>query len=154
MKEILDTVGFFHEIRRQLRFGEFSRLPLRLQRFEVKGDLAECDWFMRPPDPWDVHLPAQLREEHITQQALRDALKIRELIFRGFSQVERAELKMYRESEDTAHELMMTGTVTRDTEVLARVASVAMRAKLYGFRFSLDGGVLERVGSSGVHASC
>jgi hypothetical protein len=158
MKEILDAVGFFHEIRKQLRFGEFSRLPLRVLRFEVKGDAAECDWFMRPPDPWDVHLPTQLQEEHLTQQSLRDALKIRELIFRAFPQVERAELRMYRQAigEPAADgaELMMTGTVLRETEVLARVASVVMRAKLYGFRFSLDGGALERVGSNGVHASC
>jgi hypothetical protein len=154
MKVILETVAFFRDIRKQMRFGEFSRLPIRLQRFEVNGEAAECDWFMRPPDPWDVHLPAQLREEHLTAQALRDALKIRELIFRAFPDVQHAELKMYRKLEDEVPELMMTGTVLRDTEVLPRVASMVMRAKLYGFRFSLDGGVLERMGSSGVHASC
>jgi hypothetical protein len=154
MREIIDAVGFFQEIRKQLRFGEFSRLPLRLERFEVMGNSAECDWWMRPPDPWDIDLPARLREEHMTQQALRDALKIRELIFRAFPQVQRAELKMRRQSEGNVSELMMTGTVLRETEVLPRVASVVMRAKLYGFRFSLEDGVLERMGSSGVHASC
>jgi hypothetical protein len=154
MREILGTIGFFQTIRNQMRFGEFSRLPIRLRRFEVKADSAECDWFMRPPDLWDVHLPGRVREEHLTQQALRDGLKIRELIFRGFPQVHRAELKVYRESDDANHELMMTGTVLRETEVLPRVASLVMRAKLYGFRFSLDGGVLERMGSNGVHAGC
>jgi hypothetical protein len=154
MKEILGVIGFFQAVSNQMRFGEFSRLPIRLERFEIKADSAECDWFMRPPDPWDVHLPTRQREEHMTQQALSDGLKIRELIFRGFPQVQRAELKVYRECDETVNELMMTGTVLRETEVLPRVASLVMRAKLYGFRFSLDGGVLERMGSSGVHASC
>ena len=154
MKEILGAVGFFQAIRNQMRFGEFSRLPIRLERFAIQADTAECDWFMRPPDPWDIPLPPRLREEHLTQQALLDGLSIRELIFRGFPQVQRAELKVFRESADGVHELMMTGTILRETEVLPRVASLVMRAKLYGFRFSLDGGVLERMGSSGVHASC
>lgn len=154
MKEILGSIGFFQAIGNQMRFGEFSRLPIRLQRFAITGEIAECDWFMRPPDPWDIPLPRRQREEHLTQQALLDGLKIRELIFRGFPQVQRAELKVFREFEEGAPELMMTGTVQRETEVLPRVASLVMRAKLYGFRFSLDGGVLERMGSSGLHASC
>ncbi len=153
MREILGTIGFFQAIRNQMRFGEFSRLPIRLQRFEVMDDWAECDWFMRPPDPWDIQLPTQMREEHLTQQALHDGLKIRELIFRGFPQVQRAELKVYRELDDSV-QLMMAGTVLRDTEVLPRVASLVMRAKLYGFRFSLEGGVLERMGSNGFHVNC
>ena len=154
MREILDTIGFFQAIRNQMRFGEFSRLPVRVRRFVVKDDSAECDWFMRPPDPWDVDLSPRVREEHLTQQVLLDGLKIRELIFRGFPQVQHAELKVFRESQDANHELVMTGKVLRDTEVLPRVASLVMRAKLHGFRFSLDGGVLERKGSNGFHASC
>jgi hypothetical protein len=158
MNEILGAIGFFQAIRNQMRFGEFSRLPIRLERFAVSADTAECDWFMRPPDPWDIPLPASQRERHLTQQALQDGLKIRELIFRGFPQVQRAELQVFRKCEsgsaDALHELVMTGTVLRETEVLPRVASLVMRAKLYGFRFSLDGGSLERMGSSGVHASC
>ena len=99
MKPILDTIEFFHAMRSQMRFGEFSRLPIRVRRFEISGELVECDWFMRPPDPWDVHLPARQQQEHMTQQALHDALKFRELIFRGFSGVQRAGLRMYREQE-------------------------------------------------------
>ena len=160
MNQILGAIGFFQAIRNQMRFGEFSRLPIHLQRFSITADTAECDWFMRPPDPWDVALPARQREANLTQQALLDGIKIRELIFRGFPQVERAELKVFRkcesdvDSEDPLHELVMTGTVLRETEVLPRVASLVTRAKLYGFRFTLDGGALERMGSSGVHASC
>jgi hypothetical protein len=154
MKEILGAVGFFQAIRNQMRFGEFSRLPIHLHRFSITAETAECDWFMRPPDPWDVPLPRRQREENLTQQALLDGLKIRELIFRGFPQVQRAELKVFRQFESGEPELIMTGTVQRETEVLPRVASLVMRAKLYGFRFSLDGGALERMGSSGFHASC
>ena len=34
----------------------------------------ECDWLMRPADPWDKDLPAHLARENQTLQALRDAL--------------------------------------------------------------------------------
>jgi hypothetical protein len=139
MKPILDTIEFFHAMRSQMRFGEFSRLPIRLHRFEIVGDAAECEWFMRPPDPWDVHLPARVQQEHLTQQALRDGIKIRELIFRGFPEVQRAGLRMYRAMEGGSPELMMTGEVERETGGFGSVASLVMRARLYGFRFSLTG---------------
>jgi hypothetical protein len=148
MKLILDTIEFFHALRSQMRFGEFSRFSVQLHSFQVVADSAECEWFMRPPDLWDVHLPAQLQQEHITEQALRDGLKIRELIFRGFPQVQRAGLRMYREVPGTTPELMMIGDVERETRSLSSVASLVMRAKLYGFRFSLTGGVLEQMGSN------
>ncbi len=111
---------------------------------------------MRPPDPWDIHLPPRVRQEHITLQALRDALRMRELIFRAFPRVQFAELRAFRESEKKGEEptLMMTGSVQRETEVSPRVVSVVMQAKLFGFRFSLEGGALESLGPGGVHVSC
>lgn len=145
MRLILDTIEFFQSVRNQMRFGEFSRLPIRLNRFEVTDDSAGCDWFMRPPDPWDVHLPPSLQQEHLTSQALLDALKIRELIFCGFPQVQQASLRMYRAPEGAVPELMMIGDVERKDHDQGNVASPAMRARLYGFRFSLAGGVLERI---------
>ncbi len=154
MKDIFNAVGFFQEIRRHMRCGELSRLPLRLWRFEVVNDSVECDWFMRPSDPWDIQLPSRVREERVTLQALNDALKMRELIFRAFPTVKRADLRVFSEPSGESSALMMTGTVHREYEVLPRVISIVMRAKLYGFRFSLDGGVLERIGSSELHASC
>jgi hypothetical protein len=48
--------------------------------------------------------------------------------------------------------LMMTGSLERADEVLPRVASVAMQAKLCGFRFTLAEGVLESMSSNS--ASC
>jgi hypothetical protein len=157
MRPILDTIEFFHAMRSQMRFGEFSRLPIRVRRFEIAEDSAECEWFMRPPDPWDTSLPQRRQQEHLTEQALLDALKIRALIFRGFPHVRNAGLRMYREQEGTEPELMMIGDVERETRGLREVASLVMRAKLYGFRFSLTGGVLERIApaerNAGLHAS-
>ena len=153
MKPILDTIEFFHAMRSQMRFGEFSRLPIKVRRFEIAGEVAECDWFMRPPDPWDVHLPARLQQEHVTQQALHDALKFRELIFRGFSGVQRARLKMYREQEGAEPELLMIGDVERASHGMEQVASLVMRARLYGFRFSLACGVLERIAPAELESS-
>jgi hypothetical protein len=147
MKPILDTIEFFHMMRNQMRFGEFSRLPIRLHRFQVEAESAECDWFMRTADPWDVHLPGWLQQQHQTEQALQDALRIRELIFRGFPQVQTASLRMYREAEDAAAELMMIGDVEREACGMRSVVSLVMRAQLYGFRFSMTGGVLEQMGS-------
>jgi len=148
MKAVLDTIEFFHAMRTQMRFGEFSRLPIKVSRFQVEGNAAECDWFMRPPDPWDAQLPLRLQQEHRTKQALSDALKVRELIFRGFPQVDSAKLRMYRTAEGTEPELLLIGDVERETGGLGRVASLIMRARLYGFRFSLTGGVLERMTSA------
>lgn len=148
MKAILDTVEFFHAMRTQMRFGEFSRLPIEVSRFQIEGSVAECDWLMRRPDPWDAQLPPRLQQEHRTKQALSDALKIRELIFRGFPQVQSARLRMYRAAEGSEPELLLIGEVERDSAGLGRVASLIMRARLYGFRFSLTGGVLERMTST------
>ncbi len=145
MREIFNAAGFFQEIRRNMRYGELSRLPLRLWRLEVVNDSVKCDWFMRTSDPWDLQLPYHVREEQITLQALNDALKMRELIFRAFPSVKHADLGIYRETNEEPPALMMTGEVDRENEVLPRILSIVMRAKLYGFRFSLDDGVLERI---------
>ena len=145
MRPILNAIEFLHAMRTQMRFGELSRLPIHVRRIEITEDSAECEWIMRPPDPWDSSLPRRRQQEHLTEQALLDALKIRELIFRGFPQVQRAGLRMYREQAGADAELMMIGDVERETCGLRDVASLVMRAKLYGFRFSLTGGALERI---------
>jgi hypothetical protein len=136
-----------------MRFGEFSRLPIRLHHFAITGDSAECDWFMRPPDPWDSFLSPRKQQEQLTEQALLDALKIRELIFRGFPNVRHAGLRMYREQDGAEPELMLVGEVERETHGLRNVKSLVMRAKQYGFRFSLAGGVLERFAPTERNAS-
>jgi hypothetical protein len=119
-------------------------MPLQLRRCRVALGVAECDWIMRPPDPWDIHLPIRVRQEHITLQALRDALKMRELIFRAFPRVQMADLRTYRETQGEEPALMMVGAVRRETVVSRRIVSLVMQAKLFGFHFSLEDGALER----------
>jgi hypothetical protein len=147
MKELLQAADFVRRTRRRLRHGEYSRKPLQLLRIEWKGDLVECDWMMRPPDPWDVDLPEQIALQNQTHQALKDALSLRDAIFDSFPAIGSADLRMYRADAEQQLELVMTGTVNRSNEVLQRVASVVMRAKLCGFRFTLGSGGLETLGS-------
>jgi hypothetical protein len=143
MTPLFNAANCLRNIRRRMLFGEFSREPLRLLRLEWKSDSVECDWMMRPPDKWDSDLPAYLVEEHQTLQALRDAMGLRNIVFASFSDVDCAELRMFREDADGQPQLMMTGTVRRCDEVLPRVESVAMQAILCGFHFCLVEGVLK-----------
>lgn len=143
MSALLDTSIFVSLTRRKMRLGELSREPLRLLRLEWKGDSVECDWLMRSGDPWDIYLPAHLARENQTLQALRDALDLRDSIFRCFPAVEHACLRMFRADPERRLELVMTGSVSRTNEVLHRVASVAMRARLCGFSFTLAEGDLK-----------
>jgi hypothetical protein len=153
MKRSADDQETFQAIRKHLRQGQYSRKPLQLRRCQVMLDTAECEWFMRPPDPWDIHLPPRVRHEHTTIQALKDALKMRELIFRAFPRVQSAELRMYREKGAEEPALMMAGSVQRETEVSPRIVSLVMQARLFGFRFSLEDGVLEKL-PDGMLVSC
>ena len=152
MRELLHAADFLGRVRRRLRFGALSREPLLLLRFEWKGDSVECDWLMRPPDPWDKDLPAHLAKDNQTLQALRDALSLREAIFESFPAVINAELRMFRADAEHRLELVMTGRVNRYNDAFERVASVAMRAKLCGFHFTLEAGEMESLTS--VFLSC
>jgi hypothetical protein len=145
MTELLEISDFLCKARRRLRLGTFSRLPVRVLRLEWKGKTVECDWLMRPADPWDRDIPARIAEEQLTLQALRDAIALRDTLFDCFPGVTNAELRMFRPDADNNMELVMTGTVSRSNEALRRVASLVMRAKLCGFRFTLEGGVFERM---------
>lgn len=128
-----------------MRFGEFSREPLKLLRLEWREEAVECDWLMRPADRWDADLPAHRAEENKTLQALRDGLALRNMIFDSFAGVNSAELRMFRICAEQAPELLMTGSVTRINEAFERVPSITMRARLCGFRFTLAAGSLERM---------
>lgn len=145
MKELFEAAGFLRKARKWLRYGALSREPLLLLRFEWKGDSVECDWLMRPVDPWDKDLPEHVARENQTLQALRDALKLREIVFESFPAVMSADLRMFCADADRRLELVMTGNVNRSNEVLERVASIAMRARLCGFRFVRTEGSLESV---------
>jgi hypothetical protein len=138
---------FVRAMHRQMRFGELSRAPLQLLRLEWRGDFAECDWMARPADEWDRDLPRQVSDGNFSEQALRDAMAIRELLFDALPGVATASLRVFRQSAAGANDLIITGTVARAEEVPRTVSSTAMRAKLLGFRFWLQDGNLEALPS-------
>ena len=152
MKHLLEAANFLGSVRRRLRFGALSREPLTLLRFEWRGDWMECDWLMRPTDPWDRDLPVHLARKNQTLQALRDALILREVVFKSFPAVMNSRLRMFRADASHCLELVMTGEVSRSNDAFERVASLAMRAKLCGFQFNLEADALGKI--SPVPQSC
>jgi hypothetical protein len=144
MEALAQVRKFFAGARKSLRQGELSREDLKLLRLEWKPDLVECDWLMRAPDQWDSALPISVSRENQTVQAFKDALTLRDLIFRWFPNVNHARLRMLGPDEDGALEVVMIGNVTRENEIYRRIPSLVMRAKLCGFDFSLTHGVLEK----------
>lgn len=148
MNELFDITEFLGRTRRKLRFGEFSRAPFKLLRLEWKESEVDCDSLMRAPDAWDAFVSKSVSDQHVSIQALKDALLLRELVFRSFSGTECANLRMFRSTPGGCLELMMTGTVKRSDEILPRVPSIAMRARLCGFRFTLVQGVLKSLQSA------
>lgn len=145
MTELIHAGDFLVKARRRMRFGAFSRVPLKLLRLEWKELCVECDWLMRPADPWDRFLPERVAAEHQTLQALRDAMNLRDIVFEAFPKVTNAKLQMFRSDSADGLELMLMGSVNRLNEVLRNVPSVAMRAKMCGFQFNLARGVLESI---------
>jgi hypothetical protein len=143
MISVLPFAKFVKQVRSKLRTGELSREPVKLLRLEWKPERVECDWLMRPPDPWDAYIPPHKARENETSQALKDALTLRNMIFKAFPAAEMAELRMFRLEADQL-DLMMTGTIARNDQFYERVPSMAMRAKLCGFHFTLAHGAFER----------
>jgi hypothetical protein len=144
MKQLWEAGDFVRNLRRRLRFGEFSREPLKLLRLELRRDEAECEWIARPADPWDADLPPSMGERNASLQALEDSLAVRSLLFAAVPSVSSAVFRVYRQIEPEHSELIITGTVTRDDHAAANVCSLAMRAQLCGLRFWLADGVLGR----------
>jgi hypothetical protein len=133
---------FLRGIRIERRFGEISRSPLKLLRFQVQGERAEVEWLARLPDTWDRALPRHIREQNFSLQALQDAIALREMLFELMPDVYAAEFRAFRQSAPEAPNLIIFGTVSRETPDVLRVTSPAMRATLYGFHFQLQDGVL------------
>ncbi|MGH9646068.1 MAG: hypothetical protein ACRD4E_04555 [Bryobacteraceae bacterium] len=142
MKHLFEVANFVRRLRTQMRFGELSRSPLRLLRFTLQGESAECDWLTSPADVWDEMLPRQVRERHASMQAVHDAVAIRKMMFVLLSEVRTIELRAFRQSAREPPRLVISGAVIRQEAEVAKVTSPVMRAKLYGFRFWLDDGVL------------
>jgi hypothetical protein len=144
MKQLWEAADFVRNLHRRLRFGEFSRAPLKLLRLELRLEEAECEWIARPADPWDADLPPSVGERNASLQALEDSLAVRSLLFDALPSVSSAVFRVYRQVELEHAELIITGTVTRDDQAAANVCSLAMRAQLCGLRFWLADGVLGR----------
>lgn len=145
MKGVLDVADFLRKLRVQMRFGKLSRAPLQLLRLQVCRQAAECDWMARPSDAWDTALPRGEHDRRASFQALQDAIAIRAMLFAVLPGVQSAELRSFRQTERDAHELIIFGAVTREGVAVHKITSPVMRAKLYGFRFFLDEGVLKRM---------
>jgi hypothetical protein len=144
MISVLPFAKFVKQVRSKLRRGELSREPVKLLRLEWTPEALECDWLMRPSDPWDAYIPPHRARENETSQALKDALALKKMLFRAFPAAEKATLRMFRMDTEQQLELVMTGTVARNDQFYERVPSMAMRAKLCGFRFTLAHGTFER----------
>lgn len=140
-KQLCDVSLFCQRMRVQMRFGKLSRAPLQLVRLQLKESVAECDWLARLPDPWDDDLKPQISQRHASLQAMRDAVDVRSLLFYLFPDIDAAYLRIYRKSS-FAPELVIAGHVHRVAPSSRSIHSIAMRAKLLGFRFSLQNEVL------------
>ena len=146
MKPLWEVADFVRGLRREMRFGELSRAPLRLLRLELREQTFACDWMARPADDWDEGLAPQVRERNVSEQALRDAIRIRDLVFEVLPKVESAVLRSFRSSgarEPPA--LLISGVAVREAPPIFRVSSLVMRAKLYGFRFEVEDGILQEL---------
>ncbi len=118
---------------------------LRLLRFEICDDKAECDWVARVQDKWDSALSKQAGEANVSTQALKDAVQVRGLLFSALPKLCSAAVRVYRKSPEGKLELIITGTVNRKQPAPASVRSLAMRAKLLGLKFWIDDGILENL---------
>jgi hypothetical protein len=142
MRPLWEVADFVRAIRRQMRFGEFSRARLRVLRMELYDDTAECDWIARVPDPWDDNLPSSVRNQNESLQALADAITMRNILFDAMPDVESTVLRSFRQPAREPPELIVLGTVSREAPAVHRVSSLVMRAKLYGFCFCYEDGFL------------
>jgi hypothetical protein len=147
MRLLWEIADLGRAMQRQMRFGELSRAPLRLLRLEWRGNVAECDWMARPADEWDRDVPRQVSDANVSEQALRDAIAVRELLFHALPGVDTASLRVFRKSSGGTRDLIITGLVTRGEEAPRNVSSTAMRAKLLGFQFWFQEGFLEAMPS-------
>lgn len=142
MKQLWGVIDFVRAARTRLRFGELSRAPLKLLRVQWEGESMECDWQARSPDDWDADFSERVRNLNASAQALEDAIAVRDLLLTAFPDVRSAKLRVFRRTVDGAPDLIIAGTVSRDTEPDEEIPSLAMRAKLSGFQFWLEDGVL------------
>jgi hypothetical protein len=141
MRALWELGDFVRAMRTEMRFGELSRAPLRLLSLEWRSNSVKCEWMARPADVWDADVSRSIRERKVTEQALKDAIAIRDLLFSVLPGIASANLRVYREGEPP--ELVIAGSVTRDSPALSGIRSLAMRVKLCGLHFHMENGKLE-----------
>jgi len=139
---LMEIGEFLRRVKVQLRFGKLSRAPLRLLRFELCGDVVECEWVARPADQWDAILKPGVGERHASEQALLDAVAVRNLLFSTLPGVKTSVFRVYRQFKGEPPQLIIAGTASRGDQAPPGVRSLVMRAKLAGFRFGMHDGVL------------
>jgi hypothetical protein len=150
MNPFWEVADFVRGLRREMRFGELSRAPLRLLRLELRGEALACDWMARPPDIWDADLRQPVRDRNESMQALADAIRVRDLAFDALPKVQSATLRAFRSSAAREPpELIISGVAMREAPPVFRVSSLVMRAKLYGFHFELEDGILQALKGKG-----
>lgn len=150
MNPFWEIADFIRGMRRELRFGDLSRAPLRLLRLELSGKSVSCDWLARPGDIFDESLDWRQRERNVSEQALCDAIRVRDLVFETLPQVEGAVLRGFRSSEAREPpELIISGVAVREAPHTFRVSSLVMRAKLCGFQFEIKDGILQALKTKG-----
>jgi hypothetical protein len=152
-KHLRGISEFLRGLRVQLRFGELTRAPLLMLRFQLVGEFAECDWLARAPDPWDVDLSQSTRQHHAALQTLKDAIDVRAMLFAVLPRVESAHLRIFRESAEISRELIVAGYAHRNDQSSRSVHSLAMRARVLGFRFSIEDGSLCEISEGRSHGS-
>ena len=141
-KRLCEVSLFMRRWRVQMRFGELSRAPLELVRFQIKERVAECDWLARRPDPWDDGLHPDIGRRHASLQALKDAVEVRSLLFYLLPDVDAGFLRIYRRKPAGGRDLIIAGHVQRVAPRVRNIRSIGMRAKLLGFAFSLQNDML------------
>ena len=142
-QQLCQASRFLRDLRLQMRYGSLTRAPLQLLRFQIVGEMVECDWLSRSLDPWDADLSSHVQQRHASLQALRDAIDIRALIFRAIPGIDTAYCRAFRGGPTP--EPIIAGNVHRNDHSARDVHSLVMREKVLGFRFRMEGDVLRKI---------
>ncbi len=143
LTEYLREVSLFlRRFRTRSSADDHSRAPLKLVRFHLDQGTIWCDWVARDPDPWDSILPERIGRKHASLQALKDAIDTRALLFASVQEVDYAQIRVYRRTGEQSLETIIFGSLRRQSGGFRHIHSLVMRAKLLGFRFTLEDEIL------------
>jgi hypothetical protein len=92
---------------------------------------------------WDSTLAPVTRAQNESLLALADAIAMRGLLLTALPEIECAVLRVFRQPARLPPEMIILGTISRELPAIHRVTSLVMRAKVYGFCFNWEDGVLQ-----------